>query len=80
MTNSRAGSLDVMYLSLFSIADMALKFKVDVKYTYSRIESILFFARIDGLIDGHQYEYMVMLLGKDLEAFHSYMFGHVKFE
>lgn len=72
--------LDVLYLSLFSIADMALKYKADPKYTKSTIESLLFFAWCDGLIDGNQYEYMMQLSKNNLEEFHSYMLKHVDFD
>ncbi len=73
-------NLDILYLSIFSIADMALKCKADSKYTQSIIETILFFAWCDGVIDGHQYEYMVELSEKDLEAFHSYIFENIDFD
>ena len=72
--------LDVMYMSLFALTDMALKYKADPKYTKSIIGNVLFFAWVDGLIDCRQYEHLIKLSEKDFEGFHSCMLKHVDFD
>ena len=73
-------TLEFMYLSLFSIEDMALNCKADSTYTKEVIETILFFTLCDDMIDGHQYNNRVLLLEKDMEEFHDFMFKHVNFD
>ena len=73
-------SLNVMYLSLFSIADLALKYNVNQSEIKDVIETILFFAWNDSVIDGNQYEKMVKISEKDLERFHSYLFEKIDFD
>lgn len=70
---------NIIYLSIFSIVDMALKFKADSTYTKESIKTILFFAWVDGLIDSHQYESLAELSETDLEGFHSYLFKKINF-